>query len=125
MKYEKYDDVSALLNELCLPFSDDELMTLARIGAKMANDEGFNKAYTMEVKSRYLAHLPAIQDSTYIPQKFEALNYEICEHISTRTKVPAVLLPGYANLNREEKENIAEATGIRAKILKLRQKSKS
>ncbi len=124
MNYSKYGDISSLLVELCSSFSDDELRELTDIGARMSNDSAFDRAYTLEIKSVYLANIKAINNGTYIPKSFTTLNSEICKKIENNEKNSAVLLPEYAKFdhmdNRKDKSNLEKAKELKARILNLR-----
>lgn len=125
MKYSKYGDVSALLTELCCTFNDKELTLIAELGAKMANDHNFERAYTLAVKNLYVRNATALQNRSYIPKRFEELNKEVCQKIATSSKENmATLLPDYANFDSKEKDRAALKDEIRAQIIKLKNKNK-
>ncbi|MBR1825662.1 MAG: hypothetical protein IJ770_03650 [Alphaproteobacteria bacterium] len=119
MEYSRFDDVAALLIELCKPMNDKELVDLMNVKISMMQNKDFEKHYTAAVKGLYVKHFQELKNKTYQPQNFSVVNSNLITGLKNKT-AEIGLLPAYTKTdNTLDSPAIA---GLRAKIAKLRAK---
>ena len=121
MKYSYFDDIAALLVELCQPFNDNELLDLMNISKAVHKNEQFAQKYTTAIKSLYVKNFQDLKNNTYKPVPFTNINNNIMQKIQNN-KTEAVLLPSYTNTDKQN--NPTEINALRARILKIKQSDK-
>ena len=73
----KYNDVAALLTDLCKGYSNDELVGISKLAARMKKDNEFRMDYQRCLRARYIRAIPQIQKGMYEKVSFSVLNREI------------------------------------------------
>lgn len=74
MKYQKFNDPSAILLDLCLPFSEGENVLLLQKGVEFEEDEQHKQKYMRALKSFYFKNFADIKSGNYVLQRFSELN---------------------------------------------------
>lgn len=121
MKYKKFEDVSALLAELCLPFDLAEMREIAKLGAMMAYDEDFGRGYLLEVKNCYVRNFKALKEGTYEKGRFLELHESFLNESRQDKKRGAAMLPEYAKPAEDDAASIREkAAAIKGRLLKIK-----
>ena len=85
MEYSKYDDIAAMLFELC-SFNQDEEILLIETKINGSQHPDFEKDYTSMVKHLYISHLKSIQNKTYTKIPYTQMHDKILSLIGKKQK---------------------------------------
>lgn len=77
----KYSDVVALLSILCRGYSNDDLIGIAKLSARIKKDSEFGKDYQRCLRGKYIRAIPKLQKGLYERVPFSVLNREIVSSI--------------------------------------------
>lgn len=95
MKYQKFNDPSAILLDLCLPFSEEENALLLQKGVEFEENQQYRQKYMKALKSFYLKNFADIKSGNYVLQRFSELNGKL-EKDSKNTDMRSIpLMPEY------------------------------
>lgn len=117
MKYSRFDDVAALLIDLCKPFSDEELIRLGNVCHDMAHNKQFGDEYLAAVKSLYVKNFQQIKTNSYKKRSYMEIDGELTERIKNHS-VGTTLCPSY--LKDDQKLSTEKIANMRYKIEKLK-----
>lgn len=120
MEYSRFDDVAALLIDLCKPFSDEELIRLGNVCHDMAHNKHFGDEYLAAVKGLYVKNFQKIKTNSYKKRSYMEIDGELTEKINNHS-VGATLFPSYLKDDRELSNK--KIANMRCRIEKLKTNS--
>jgi len=126
MSYSKYNDPSALICEMCLPMTQEEMLNMADLGAEIKTNSEIAKEYPRIVKMKYLNYIREKEENNYTPIRFSELDAEIREQIKETTlKKEYPLLPEYAKFEDSKNVNKDNQNHLLAKIADIKKQIES